>query len=98
LANIASELRSIIVCSYIAGSCRLPPLLVAGPPGGRHRDRIQSEEADLIRTRAAAQVITVGHPMQPAFMTGFDPLPPLVTFGYIGSANPWNTQVGRRVG
>jgi hypothetical protein len=51
---------------------------------------IQSEEADLIRTRTSAHVITVGHPVQPAFMRGFEPLPPVVTFGYIGSANPWN--------
>jgi hypothetical protein len=53
---------------------------------------IQSEEAALIRTRTSAQVITVGYPVRPAFMTGFDPLPPLVTFGYIGSANPWNVR------
>jgi hypothetical protein len=53
---------------------------------------IQSEEADLIRARTTARVITVGHPVQPAFMTGFDPLPPVVTFGYIGSANPWNVR------
>jgi Glycosyl transferases group 1 len=53
---------------------------------------IQSEEAALIRSRTAAQVITVGHPLGPAFMTGFDPLSPLVTFGYLGSANPWNVR------
>jgi hypothetical protein len=51
---------------------------------------IQSEEAAAIRQRASGTVLTIGHPITPYFLTeALDPEPPL-TFGYLGSANPWN--------
>ncbi|MXP65200.1 hypothetical protein E0493_17785 [Roseomonas sp. M0104] len=51
---------------------------------------IQEEEAAIIGGRFGGTVLTVGHPMLPYFLTtAIDPEPPL-TFGYLGSANPWN--------
>lgn len=51
---------------------------------------IQDEEAAAIRTRFAGEVLTVGHAMEPRFLTEELPADPPLMFGYLGSANPWN--------
>jgi len=51
---------------------------------------IQDEEAAAIRGRFAGEVLTVGHAMEPHFLTQEMPADPPLMFGYLGSANPWN--------
>ncbi|WP_146202042.1 glycosyltransferase family protein [Teichococcus aestuarii] len=51
---------------------------------------IQDEEAAIIRGRFGGTTLTVGHPMTPYFLTDTIDPDPLLSFGYLGSANPWN--------
>jgi hypothetical protein len=53
---------------------------------------IQEQETRTIRARTAVPAITVGHPMPPHFLTTFADRRTIATFGYIGSANPWNVR------
>jgi polysaccharide biosynthesis protein PslH len=52
---------------------------------------IQEAEAAALRERSAAPVLTLGHmpPLRFLAADGSAP-PPRATFGYLGSANPWN--------
>lgn len=51
---------------------------------------IQSEETDAIRKRHDGAVLTVGHPLEPHFLSARRNAKPFFTFGYLGSANPFN--------
>jgi hypothetical protein len=51
---------------------------------------IQKRESEKIATRHAGRTITVGHPMEPQFVLARRRQPAAFTFGYIGSANPFN--------
>lgn len=53
---------------------------------------IQDRESAEIRQRCRGQVLTVGHPVEPAFLTGPRAPSPSFTFGYLGSGNPWNVR------
>jgi hypothetical protein len=53
---------------------------------------IQDEEAAAIRRRFPGEVLTVGHAMEPRFLTEELPADPPLMFGYLGSANPWNVR------
>lgn len=51
---------------------------------------IQESESAEIRRRHPGKVLTVGHPVEPAFLTKpWKPNPSFI-FGYLGSGNPWN--------
>jgi glycosyltransferase involved in cell wall biosynthesis len=51
---------------------------------------IQESESAEIRRRHPGKVLTVGHPVEPAFLTRpWKPNPSFI-FGYLGSGNPWN--------
>jgi hypothetical protein len=51
---------------------------------------IQDAEARSIALRTTSSVTTVGHPVPPAFLALTDSHFKVATFGYLGSANPWN--------
>jgi hypothetical protein len=51
---------------------------------------IQAQETRNIQERVGVTAITVGHCMHPYFLKSFEVSEPLATFGYLGSANPWN--------
>jgi glycosyltransferase involved in cell wall biosynthesis len=53
---------------------------------------IQDYEAQCIRERVAVETITIGHCLSPFFLSSFAGGRPLVSFGYIGSSNPWNVR------
>ncbi|WP_135466270.1 glycosyltransferase family protein [Crenalkalicoccus roseus] len=53
---------------------------------------IQAEEAAVLRARGARAVLTLGHAPPPPFLAEAGAPPaPRASFGYLGSANPWNT-------
>jgi glycosyltransferase involved in cell wall biosynthesis len=51
---------------------------------------IQDNEAAAIRRRFTGETITVGHPAEPHFLLRQPRAEPSFTFGYLGSANPFN--------
>jgi Glycosyl transferases group 1 len=51
---------------------------------------IQSDETRAIRDRFDGLSMTVGHPVEPRFLNRKPSTPPFFTFGYLGSANPFN--------
>lgn len=53
---------------------------------------IQEVETRSIRERVSIPAMTIGHLMDPVFLTTFAPGDPLVMFGYLGSGNPWNVR------
>lgn len=53
---------------------------------------IQESESAEIRRRHSGKVLTVGHPVEPAFLTRPWKPNPSFTFGYLGSGNPWNVR------
>ncbi|TXL69904.1 glycosyltransferase family 4 protein [Vineibacter terrae] len=53
---------------------------------------IQENEAEAIQDRFTGKVLTVGHPVEPGFLTGPWAPNPSFTFGYLGSGNPWNVR------
>ena len=53
---------------------------------------IQENESAQIRRRYSGKVLTVGHPVEPAFLTRPWKPNPSFTFGYLGSGNPWNVR------
>ena len=53
---------------------------------------IQENESAQIRERHSGKVLTVGHPVEPAFLTRPWKPNPSFTFGYLGSGNPWNVR------
>jgi hypothetical protein len=53
---------------------------------------IQDYESDCIRHRVSVDTITIGHCLQPFFLSSFADGRPLVPFGYLGSSNPWNVR------
>ncbi|WP_043363624.1 glycosyltransferase [Belnapia sp. F-4-1] len=50
---------------------------------------IQDEEATELRRRTRAEVAVLGHMPPLRFLAGLTP-EPVMPFGYLGSANPWN--------
>lgn len=53
---------------------------------------IQDNETRQIRARVEVEAMTVGHMIPPLFLTSFKEGRAHVTFGYLGSANPWNVR------
>jgi hypothetical protein len=58
---------------------------------------IQDEETAFIRSRVRTPAMTVGHMMPPLFLTASEARTPRVTFGFLGSANPWNIRSVERL-
>lgn len=51
---------------------------------------IQDQETNVINSRVSIDAITLGHGVPPRFLTSTERSKPIATFGYLGSANPWN--------
>ena len=53
---------------------------------------IQERESEKIQQRFSGPVVTIGHPVEPGFLTALRRPNPSFTFGYLGSGNPWNVR------
>lgn len=51
---------------------------------------IQGDELTVIQARTRAKAMLVSHPIMPQPGASDRRAPPVATFGYIGSSNPWN--------